>query len=70
MLTLESVKDQLYLLFFQPYISPIFHIFKKRIKNLKIPIFILSFVNDGLFILQDKSLIVSNTKIFCSYNVI
>jgi len=32
------------------YLSPIFDIFEKRIKNLKIPISILSFVDDGLFI--------------------
>ena len=39
-------------------------------KNLKIPISILSFVDNGLFISQNKSLVVLNTNIFCSYNVI
>ena len=32
------------------YILPIFHIFKKRTKNLNIPISFFSFVNDELFI--------------------
>ena len=32
------------------FISPIFQIFKKRVKNLKISILFLSFFNDGLFI--------------------
>ena len=52
------------------YLSSIFYIFEKRIKNLKIPISILSFVNDGLFIVQDKSLAVLNSHLFCSYYVI
>jgi len=51
------------------YISSILYIFEKGIKNLKIPISILSFVNDG-FISQNKSLVVSNTNLFFSYNVI
>ena len=52
------------------YLSLVFHIFEKRIKNLKIPISILSFVDNGLFITQDKSLVVLNTNLFCSYNII
>ena len=52
------------------YISSTLYIFEKRIKNLKIPITILFFVNNGLFISQNKSLVVSNANIFCSYNVI
>ena len=32
------------------YLSPIFYIFKKCLKNLNIPISVLSFVNNGLFI--------------------
>jgi len=32
------------------YILPIFHIFKKHLKILKIPVSILSFVDNGLFI--------------------
>ena len=52
------------------YYSPIFYIFEKRIKNLKIPIFILSFVDNGLFIVQNKYLTVLNSYLFCSYHII
>jgi len=52
------------------YLSPILHIFKKWLKNLKIPTFFLSFVNDGLLITQNKSLSVSNSFLFCSYQII
>ena len=52
------------------YLSSVLYIFEKRIKNLKIPISILSFVDNGLFISQNKSLVVSNMNIFCSYNII
>lgn len=49
------------------YLSPIF---EKQVKSLKIPISILSFVDNGLLIAQDRSMIVSNVNLFCSYNVI
>ena len=49
------------------YLSPIFHIFEKHLKNLKI---LISFVDNKLLISQDKSILVSNTNLFCSYNVI
>ena len=52
------------------YLASILHIFEKRMKNLKIPISILSFVDDGLFIFQNKSLVILNANIFCSYNII
>ena len=52
------------------YISPVFHILEKRLKFLKIPVSILYFVDDGLFIVQNKSLTVSNSILFCSYNII
>jgi len=52
------------------YFSPLLYIIEKRFKNLKLPIFILSFVDDGLFIVQNKSLTVSNSHLFCSYNVL
>ena len=35
---------------FTLYILPIFHILKKCLKTLKIPVSFLSFVDDGLFI--------------------
>jgi len=52
------------------YLSPIFHIPEKHLKNLKISIFFLSFIDDGLFIFQYKSIQVSNANLFCSYNVV
>ena len=51
------------------YLSSIFHIFEKRFKNLKIPISIISFIDNGLFVSQDKSLIVSNSHLFCSHYI-
>ena len=52
------------------YLSPLLYILEKRFKNLKIPISILSFVDDSLFITQDKSLNISNLHLFCSYNIL
>ena len=52
------------------YLSPIFYSLENCLKILKIPISIISFVDDGLFISQNKSISYSNTNIFCSYNVI
>ena len=52
------------------YISPVFHILKKHLKNLKIPISILLFIDNSLFIAQSKSLTISNSFLFYSYNVI
>ena len=49
------------------YLSPFLHILEKRLKNLKIPISILSFVDDGLIIMQNKPL---DSHLFCSYNVL
>ncbi len=48
----------------------IFHILEKQLKILKIPISIISFVNDGLLISQNKSISLSNTNLFYNYNVI
>ena len=52
------------------YISPAFHILEKHLKILKIPFSILSFIDNGLFIAQSKSLTISNSFLFYSYNVI
>ena len=49
------------------YLFFIFHILEKWLKTLKIPI---SFVDDGLFILQNKSISFSNANLFYSYNII
>ena len=52
------------------YLSPLLYIIEKRFKNLNLPIFILSFVDDGLFIVQNKSFPLSNSHLFCSYNIL
>jgi len=52
------------------YLSPFLHILENQLKILKILISILSFVNDGLLVAQSKSLLLSNSFLFCSYNVV
>ena len=52
------------------YLSPLLFILENRFKNLNIPISILSFVDNGLFIVQDKSFHMSNSHLFCSYNIL
>jgi len=52
------------------YFSLFLYILEKHLKNLKIPIFTLLFVDDGLIITQNKSLNTSNSHLFCSYNVL
>ena len=38
-------------------------------KNLKIPISLISFVDNRLFVSQNKSILHSNVNLFCSYNI-
>jgi len=52
------------------YLTLFLYILEKHLKNLKIPISILSFVDDGLIITQNKSFDISNSHLFCSYNVL
>ena len=51
------------------YLSFSLYILEKCLKNLKIPISIISFVDNGLFILQAKSCNISESHLFCSYNI-
>ena len=51
------------------YITPILHILEKCLQILKNPVSILSFVNDGLLMAQSKLLTISNSLLFCSYNI-
>ena len=51
------------------YLAFILHIFEKCLKFLKLPVSILSFVDNSLFIVQSKSLTISNSFLFCSYNI-
>ena len=52
------------------YLSPLLFILENRLKILNIPISILLFVNDGLFICQNKSFHISNSHLFCCYNIL
>ena len=52
------------------YLSLFLYILEKRLKNLKIPISILSFIDDELIIAQNKSIDISNAHLFCSYNIL
>ena len=52
------------------YLTLFSYILEKHLNILKIPISILSFVDDGLFITQNKSIDISNAHLFCSYNVL
>ena len=52
------------------YLSPIFLSLENCLKILKIPISIISFVDDGLFISQNKSISHLNTNFFYGYNII
>ena len=61
--TLSSILSSLYL-------SPLLYILENRLKNLNIPVSILSFVDNGLLIAQNKSFIISNSNLFCSYNIL
>ena len=52
------------------YLIPFLYILEKCLINLKIPVSILSFVDNSLIIAQNKSLDISNSYFFCSYNVL
>jgi len=52
------------------YLTLFLHILEKRLKNLKIPISMLSFVDNELIIAQNSSILISNSQLFCSYNVL
>ena len=55
---------------FALYLLPFIYILENCLKNLKIPISIISFVDNGLFISQSNSFDISNSHLFCSYNVL
>ena len=52
------------------YLSLFLYILEKHFENLKILVLILSFVDDGLIIAQNKSFDISNSQLFCSYNIL
>ena len=51
------------------YLSLFLYILEKCLKNLKIHVSIISFIDDGLFISQNKLFDISNSHLFYSYNV-
>ena len=63
-------RSALSLILFVLYLSSFLYILEKHLKNLKIPISIISFVDNGLLISQDKSLNILISHLFCSYNVV
>ena len=52
------------------YFSLFLYILEKCLKNLNIPISIISFMDNGLFISQNKSIDISYSRLFYNYNVI
>ena len=42
------------------YLSPLLYILEKHLNSLNIPVSLISFVDDGLFISQNKSIAISN----------
>ena len=52
------------------YLSPFIYILENWLKNLKILISIISSVNDGLFITQNRFINISNSYLFYSYNIL
>ena len=54
---------------FALYLFPFLYILENHFKNLNISVSIILFVDDGLFISQNKSLVSSNSCLFCSYNI-
>ena len=57
------------LILFTLYLSLFLHILEKCLKNLNLKFSILSFVDDGLLLMQNKYFQISNACLFSSYNV-
>jgi len=55
---------------FALYLSFLLYILEKHLKILNIPVSLISFVDDSLFISQNTSIDISNSQLFCSYNVL
>ena len=60
---LSPILSTLYLLLF-------IYILENQLKNLKIPTSFISFMDDGLFISQSNLIDISNSCLYCSYNVL
>ena len=51
------------------YLSTFLYILENHLKNLNIPVSIISFMDDSLFISQNKLFDISNSHLFYSYNI-
>ena len=52
------------------YLSLFFYILENQLKNLKISTSFISFMDNRLFISQSNSIDISNSHLYCSYNVL
>ena len=52
------------------YLSLFIYILKNWLKNLKIPTSFIYFMDDGLIISQSKSIDISNSCLYCGYNIL
>ena len=52
------------------YLSSFIYILENHLKNLKIPTSFITFVDNGLFISQSNLIDISNSCLYCSYNVL
>ena len=52
------------------YLSPFIYILENHLKNLKIPVSIISFISNGLFISQSNSFDILNSCSYCSYDIL
>ena len=52
------------------YFLSFIYILENHLKNLKIPISIISFVDNSLFVFQSKSFDISNSHLYYSYNIL
>ena len=52
------------------YLSLFIYILENQLKNLKIPTSFISFVDNGLFISQSNLIDISNSCLYCSYDVL
>ena len=52
------------------YLSLFIYILENCLKNLKIPTSFISFVDDSLFISQSNLIDISNSCLYCSYNIL
>ena len=52
------------------YLSSLLYILENQLKILNIPVSLISFVDNGLIMTQNKSIDILNSHLFCSYNVL